>query len=348
MMFPFSLFSCTTFCFRSGDNGGDWIFGRNYDWDTGHCLLMVNKRGVVKTALTENNPAKWVSIYGSITFNQYGREFPLGGMNDAGLVIECMWLRPTRYPKQDAREELSELQWIQYQLDTCATVAEVVATDKKIRIEAGESAPLHFLVCDRTGDAAAIEFLDGKMTVYTGKNLPFSALANSTYSQSRTFVRTVKGDENSRGFQRAGYSLKRFMWAAAALNKWRTGAPVKPVDYAFKVLDRVSVSRTMFGVVYDVSRRRIYFRTKGNPSIRLVDMNAFDFACGSPVKVLDLAVRGSGNMTARFSRYTYEANYQLIKKAWQETRFLRGRPERGVRIRARYPGTLECRNNSAR
>jgi choloylglycine hydrolase len=28
----------------------------------------------------------WISKYGSITFNQYGREFPTGGMNEKGLV----------------------------------------------------------------------------------------------------------------------------------------------------------------------------------------------------------------------------------------------------------------------
>ena len=99
LLFSAEGIACTTFCLQ---NNGDWIYGRNYDWFIEHCLIVVNKHGVEKTALTEDNPAQWVSKYGSITFNQYGREFPLGGMNEAGLVIECMWLIHTEYPHSDS------------------------------------------------------------------------------------------------------------------------------------------------------------------------------------------------------------------------------------------------------
>lgn len=29
----------------------------------------------------------WTSRYASVTFNQWGREFPMDGMNEAGLVV---------------------------------------------------------------------------------------------------------------------------------------------------------------------------------------------------------------------------------------------------------------------
>lgn len=349
MFFPVSSYCCTTFCFQA-DSGGGWIFGRNYDWETGNCLLMVNQRGVVKTALSPNNPAKWVSKYGSITFNQYGREFPLGGMNEAGLVIECMWLRPARYPAPDSRPEVSELQWMQYQLDECATVKEVIATDKILRIEAKESAPLHFLVCDNKGGVAVIEFLDGKMKAYTGENLPYSALANSTYKRSKSFVQNLNEKTAGHSFQEASYSLKRFMWAALGAKEWLPNGTAKAVDYAFKLLDRVTVSRTMFAVVYDIENQRIYYRTKENADIRFVEMKAFDFNCSGPVKILDITKAGkvSGkvnmtDMTGAFSNYTYDANFRLVKKSWQETPFLKSRPISAVRIRASYPGTLKCK-----
>ncbi|KPJ72829.1 hypothetical protein AMJ52_04980, partial [candidate division TA06 bacterium DG_78] len=121
-LIPDNSHACTTFCF---EHKGEWIYGRNYDWTIERCLIVVNKRGAAKTAWTQDNPAQWVSKYGSVTFNQYGREFPLGGMNEAGLVIECMWLEHTEYPHIDARKGLSDLQWIQYQLDNFATVDEV-------------------------------------------------------------------------------------------------------------------------------------------------------------------------------------------------------------------------------
>jgi len=68
---------------------GRVLFGRNYDWNFGDGLIFVNKRGVAKTSSGSEspNPAKWISRYGSVTFNQYGRENPTGGMNEAGLVV---------------------------------------------------------------------------------------------------------------------------------------------------------------------------------------------------------------------------------------------------------------------
>jgi Penicillin V acylase and related amidases len=46
-------------------------------------------------------PIEWISKYGSITFNQSGREFPHGGINEKGLVIEQMWLDEAAYPEMD-------------------------------------------------------------------------------------------------------------------------------------------------------------------------------------------------------------------------------------------------------
>ena len=69
------LQTCTTFCMKDGEQV---TLGRNYDWGIGIGMLMANKRDVSKTAMFQKDerPAKWISKYGSLTFNQYGREFP--------------------------------------------------------------------------------------------------------------------------------------------------------------------------------------------------------------------------------------------------------------------------------
>ena len=61
--------ACTTFCYA---DGGTLVFGRNYDWNIGDGMVLVNKRSVTKRALVDPAPAAWTSKYGSITFNQYG------------------------------------------------------------------------------------------------------------------------------------------------------------------------------------------------------------------------------------------------------------------------------------
>src|SRR5687767_4966638 len=79
---------CTTFILRTADNG--IYFGRTLDWVCNLGLVIVNQRGVAKQSMVPetSTPAQWVSTYGSITFNQFGKEFPFGGVNEKGLVVE--------------------------------------------------------------------------------------------------------------------------------------------------------------------------------------------------------------------------------------------------------------------
>src|SRR6266566_3100326 len=126
-------FSCTTFVLESGKRV---YLGKNLDWDWDDGIVLVNQRNVQKRAfVAAENAATWTSKYGSVTFNQFGREMPFGGMNEAGLVVENMWLDDTKYPSVDTRPEINLLQWIQYQLDNYSTVQQVIESDKKLRLE---------------------------------------------------------------------------------------------------------------------------------------------------------------------------------------------------------------------
>ena len=75
------------------------------------------------------------------------------GVNEAGLVMSTMSLNQTQLPRPDARPVLDSGNWIQYLLDTCATVDEVLATDDVVRNLTVD----HYLVADRSGGSAVIE-----------------------------------------------------------------------------------------------------------------------------------------------------------------------------------------------
>jgi len=160
--------ACTSFCL---DNSGHAVFGTNYDNETWEGLLFVNKRGVTKTgweAGTSGKYARWTAGYGSVTFNLAGVQMAWAGMNEAGLVISTMWLRDTYDPPPDERPPLISPLWVQYQLDTCATLEEVMANDARVRIaDTGD----HYLICDRSADCAAVEFLAGRTVFHTGDAL---------------------------------------------------------------------------------------------------------------------------------------------------------------------------------
>ena len=110
---PVSSLACTTFCLLSEDR---IILGKNYDWHIATGLLFVNKRGVERSDQPARDPGKdWVSKFGSVTFNQYGRDQPAGGMNEVGLVVEIMWMNGTVFPEPDHRAAVTGTSWVQYQ-----------------------------------------------------------------------------------------------------------------------------------------------------------------------------------------------------------------------------------------
>src|SRR6266850_1195561 len=226
--------ACTTFCLWSKN---EVLFGRNYDWDIADALLFVNKRGVMKTATIgeSDNPAKWVSKYGSVTFNQYGRENPTGGMNEAGLVVEQMWLDETEYPKENSRPTVGTQEWIQYVLDNSGTTAEALKSAEAVRIIS--DVKVHYLVADKGGAAASIEFLNGKIVTHTGNKLPVATLTNDTYDKSLSYKQTRSVEKAT-----SGSSLDRFTRAAQRSTSFARHplSEKEAVNYAFEVLSNVA------------------------------------------------------------------------------------------------------------
>jgi hypothetical protein len=345
---------CTTFVDRDAHR---LLFGRNLDWFAGTGLIVTNPRGLEKVALLAptETPARWASRYGSVTFNQVGRDLPFGGMNEAGLVVEHMTLDKTVYPAGDDRPAISACQWIQYQLDNYATVEDVIRSDRGLRIVDAQSR-FHFLVCDRFGHVATLEFLDGKMVSHTGRALPIEVLANSTYAESLQSYRTDQDVSADR-------SLYNFTTAARAVSRDRTAtAREDGIDRAFRTLDAVSQGVfTKWSIVYDIKRRTIYVKVFETPTIvgekkiflkkpgdaatKIVDMKHFNFDCPAPGRVLDLGSEHAGVVNPYFVDYSTEINRRIIFRTFS---FFRewGLPvsvsDEDLSNLARYPESFVC------
>jgi choloylglycine hydrolase len=303
---------------------------------------VVNNRGIAKTAsVSDDNPARWTSTYGSVTFNQYGREFPLGGVNEAGLVVEVLWLDKTVYPSPDERAALGCLPWVQYMLDKCATAAEAFATLEEVRV-VDETARVHYFIADAAGGCAVAEFLDGKAVVSAGDvDMPARALANNTYYDSLSFLRLYEEEGTPEDIAGDG-SLERFSRAALRASGYNLDFmdSATAVDYAAGVLDDVAMpDHSQWRIVYDLAGRRAYFRTRENMDPRWVELDAFDYSPATPVKVFDMNAPGGGDCTKKFADYTYEINRSLVDASFDGTPFLREVPEEARESLARYPET---------
>lgn len=334
--------ACTTF-FLNKD--GQMVFGRNYDWLTGNGMVCTNHRGLAKISskTQDGEVITWVSRYGSITFNQYGKEFPTGGMNERGLVVELMWLDGTLYPAPDERPAVGVLQWIQYQLDNCSTVEEVIATDIKLRIAASGTTPLHYLVADAAGNAATIEFLKGKMKVHKGDDLPFPVLTNTAYAES--IVQTKQAVKSARsGFSFTDNSVERFAKACSMVKQFQQATTNVPtVDYSFSILDKVAQgSHTKWSIVYDITTMKIHFKSLGYPAVRSVAFAAFDFACTAIPMAWDINQDRSGDVAGLFHPFSLAFNSRIVTRSFEESRPQLNVSAEGIRKAGEYAGSISC------
>lgn len=350
LIFSLLLFSeisypCTVFCIYTES---ELVFGKNYDWMAGCGLVVVNKRNVEKTAFVRNEtPAQWVSKYGSLTFNQFGREFPSGGINEAGLVIEVLWLEGTEFPEADKRPSVGgTLQWIQYQLDNYSTVEEIMESDKLVRISP-HSVPVHFLAADKTGKCVSVEFLGGKPVYHTGDNMMIKVLTNNSYQESVNYLKQFKdfGGENTIVTDKS--SLGRFVNACSLVKSYSPSPGKTAVDYGFEILSSVDQGEfTKWSIIYDIKNTVVCFRTFDNRKIKSIDLKNLDFKCGSMVKVIDINTDSEGDISALMSDYSYELNRNLIEESYSKVGFLKDVSGESKDRIAEYPENFECSRKS--
>jgi choloylglycine hydrolase len=264
-------------------------------------------------------------------------------MNEAGLVVEVMWLDETEYPQPDSRPALDNLQWVQYQLDNFTTVEEVIGSDSVVRISPGSGAKVHYLVSDSRGDCASIEFLDGKLVYHTGETMVRKTLTNSTYTESIEFLKKHEGFGGESPIPEGTGSLERFARAAKLAGEYAPGSAQSAIGYAFGVLDDVAQGEwTKWTIVYDVENLRIYFRTFANRETRYIDLDSLDFSCATEVKILDVNADLAGGVTQMFTDYTYEVNSALIRYVFGKVEFLKGVPDEVLEMISRYPESTQC------
>jgi len=309
--------ACTLFSLRGADGP---VCGQNLDWSVGTGAVFVNPRGQDRQVGPQ--PAEpdfgarpgfvWTARYGSLTFNMFGAGLPLGGMNEAGLVVAQANYSPSVYPSPTGLI-LNEFEWIQYALDNCATVAEALATLNRISIVPA-LAKLHYLVCDRDGDAAVVEFIDGRLVTYSGPDIPVPALVNNSYASSLAYLAGHSGFGGDREFAGGVASPDRFVRVAESLRDTIAEASTPPATRAFAILDSVRQHDTRWSIVYDQAVTAVMFRTDffaGTAGIELLDI---DFDSDS-MRLLRLDGIARADRLPEFVDCTRDRNRRLLSDA---------------------------------
>jgi penicillin V acylase-like amidase (Ntn superfamily) len=205
------------------------LFGHNLDSDEPvPGMVYINKRGILKAGCTFNelttpeqlDPSTliWISKFGSVTFGQLGANFPDGGMNKVGLFVWEMSLMNTMFIQDKSLPKLFMMQWMQYVLDNCSTVEEVIQCAHSIAMDGWN---WHFFTADRMGNCASIAFIMGRPVVHTGENMPVPVLGNTPYADEMERLNCYQGFGGSYSASLEDMAVPRFVQVARLLREYQ-------------------------------------------------------------------------------------------------------------------------------
>lgn len=317
---------CSRFLWN--DNKLGVFVARTMDWpESTEPVITVFPRGIARDGgklgpdvVVKENPAKWVSKYGSMVTTVYG----IGtgdGFNEKGLGIHMLYLNATDFGLRDnSRPAVHAGVWGQYLLDNCTTVTEALEALKGIQVvmvEArGRKATLHLAMEDSTGDSAVVEYLDGKPVIHHGKQ--YKIMTNDpTYDQQLEPLKKLdfskpSSDTPLPGNVKATDRFQRMAYFGAMLPEPRNEQ--EAVASAFAIARNVSVPfgapykgfgiyNTEYRTVMNLTKLRYYFELTTSPNVIWADLSKFDLAPGSPVWMLNPDnIDLSGDVTAKFQK----------------------------------------------
>lgn len=315
---------CSTFVLEHGDA---LVAGHNLDESMPvPGMVVANPRGLAKRNVTygeivtrvsaASRPRlKWVSRFGSVTWNVFGREFPDGGMNEAGLYVAEMTLLSTVWPQRVRQPRMYHHQWIQFLLDAFATVPEAVAS-LATALPDGHCR-WHFLLLDASGKTAIVEFLGGRPVVHTDDACPHKVLCNAIYEDELADLQHYSGFGGSANpVPRYEKEDPRFRWASMALREYGGSSPA--VDFAFDLLERLDLGTTKWTIVCDIRRRRMHFRTSIAPTLRWIEIARLDFTPSRRTRALNIHNDASGDVTDLLADLSSRESRAALGAAWAE------------------------------
>jgi hypothetical protein len=230
--------ACT--CFATTDREGHAILGRNFDWYNRPTLLLFTHPagGYASASMVD------ISYLGFDTSKPSWEDrlrlleapyLPFDGLNEAGLAVGMMAVPDASIGTEPEKVTIDSLAAIRLLLDYAGSVEEAISLLGEYNITWGHGPPLHYLVSDRGGDSAVIEFVDGEMKVLRSEE---------PWQVSTNFVISDKDPGRARSL------CWRYAKAFDALE--RAAGAISQLE-AMELLEDTAQDLTMWSVVYDMT-----------------------------------------------------------------------------------------------
>ncbi|MEI6834613.1 MAG: linear amide C-N hydrolase [bacterium] len=276
-----TAFPCSAVA-RRGLNKGVHL-AANYDWRAHGGLVFLSPRGQQKfSKIPSHHPSDagefWLSRYASLTLSQFGRDYPMQGINERGLAGMVL-VAPAKYPTIGKRGVITENLWLQYQLDQFSSIQEVAEHLDDFGIRK-ISADLHWFLCDSSGECATVEFSEGQRRIYRTTDDRLQVLTNSPALESWAWYHewSQSGRELPVGYG----SMARFTRLA-----WRASHE-GVLDLTSALNDVAQSGFTAWQTIFDLKRREMLVRLAGD-DWRQVSFNGLTLHCRQDLPMLNLA-----------------------------------------------------------
>jgi len=213
------------------------LYGRNFDWDFSPALLLFYDPpdGYASASMVD------IAYFGfgdrSVDLTKLplaGRRalletpfWPFDGMNEAGVAIGMAALPQAQAPYAPGKTYIGSLRLIREILDHAGTVDEAVGIIGRYNLGWEGGPPLHYLVADRSGRAALIEFYNGQTIVrpnegawHAATNFTRSAVAGDAAGTCWRYDSLVRRLTDSGGRLAAGEALDLLQTVAQPSKQW--------------------------------------------------------------------------------------------------------------------------------
>jgi penicillin V acylase-like amidase (Ntn superfamily) len=309
------------------------VVGRTMDWpESTEPMLYALPAGMKRDGgvfgqhvVIADNPARWVSKYGSLVTTVYDLA-AADGLNERGLAGHLLYLTSTDFGPRDASKPAMHAGfWLQFALDNAATVSEAIKLLDPIEIvmvEArGHKASVHLALEDATGDSAIMEYIGGKRLIHHGRQYhvmtndpPFQQqLALLEELKQRTGFRASRytplpGNLNAVDrFQRAVF-FSRFLpepkderQAIAAMFSLMANVSV-PFGAPY---DEFGTYNTEYRSVMNLTNTTYYFQLTTVPSVCWTALSKLNLSVGAPTLALDPDSLGlTGDVASSYHKAT--------------------------------------------
>jgi len=184
------VWACSLFA-SMGDNE-DHKFGRNFDWEYSPGLLLFTDPpdGYASASMVDITylgfEAEDLGVLHELELAELtplldAPKWPFDGMNEAGLAIGMAAVPGGKMKTDPQKPNIGSLEIIRQVLDNSADIHEAIAIMESYNIDFRGGPDLHYLIADRSGEAALVEYFQGEMHIILNDN-PWHMATNFTIS----------------------------------------------------------------------------------------------------------------------------------------------------------------------